>query len=247
MRNTLRFGWSIIVVLPLAGQAKPSAAVPATFPTQSVSDLPSARLTAAPSTVQRGQVVWDGTLLTVHGNGEGLYELIRTVARQTGMKVTGSVPNDPVFGEYGPGSVQQVLASLFEGLPLNMLLVNRDPTKPKDLILTARTGGPTPPSPQPVATFDPGNEVNVSPEMPPRAGPHTSPNSFQGPQPVPGIQAVPNGTNGVPQPASLNGTTVNGIPVDANGTPQSPNGTRTPEQIFEELRKRQQQQTISPQ
>lgn len=186
-------------------------------------------------------------MLSVRATGQSLPAILRQIARLTGMKVTGGAPGDPVFGTYGPGPVQAVMASLFDGLNVNMLLVNDSPTKPKELILTARTGGATPPAPTQDVTVEAapinGNPADANLAQP-RPGRHTSPDSFQGgPQPqdqqgagVPGIGLAPS----VPVTDGSNGNGSSSTSTDANGTPQSPNGVRTPEQIFEELRKRQQ-------
>ena len=206
------------------------ASIPATSPTQSVSDLPSARpavqpaRTTAPTTTPTGAVQWDGAVLTLHASGEDLPALLTEVARATGMKVTGGVPDERVFGIYGPGPVQQVLADLFDGLYVNLLLVNGTAVQPKELILTPRTGGATPPSPaRSIEAF-------------------TQPNHFDRPYrgtPPPGLSQAPQQPAGI-APAGAPADTSAATP-DANGQPQSPNGVRTPEQIFEELRKRQQQ------
>lgn len=146
--------------LPLAAIAQGAGvAIPATAPTQSVSDLPSARPATAPDRQRTppgaNAVQWDGAAMTIHASGEDLPGIVTEVARATGLKVTGGVPDERVFGVYGPGPVQQVLADLFNGLYVNLLLVNGAPTQPKELILTPRTGGPTPPSPaRSIETFD---------------------------------------------------------------------------------------------
>lgn len=231
---------AIVVASTLPAQGKPSAAIPATAPTQSVSNLPSAHPSTGTSESRQGSIVWTGTTLSVNAGGDSLRSLLRQVARATGMKVTGGVPDEQVFGTYGPGSVQQVLSSLFNGLSVNMMLVNDSPTQPKELVLTARTGGPTPPSPaQPLNMTEDPTEVNLAQ---PRPGRHTSPDSF-GQSPT--QQPAANGAG--PAVPLSDGTAGNAAPVtDANGQPASPNGVRTPEQIFDELRKRQ-QGTTAPQ
>ena len=220
------FGVTLCQPVTLSAQVKPSAAIPSTAPTQSVSDLPSAR--PAVSSAARGgsHVAWDGVSLSVDAGGDSLRNIMLQVVRATGMKVTGGVPDERVFGSYGPGPVQGVLGSLFNGLNVNMMLVNSSAAKPKELVLTARLGGPTPPSPaQPLDAQDlPTAEVR-------QPGPGLSPGSFGPAQP--GDQ-----TAGVPPPVGANST---GRPAaaDVSGQPQSPNGVRTPEQIFDELRRRQ--------
>ena len=217
-----------------AGQGTPAGGpIPATSPTQSVSDLPSARPATLPyrprTAIDATAVHWDGSALTIHASGEDLPGLLAAVARATGMKVTGGVPDERVFGSYGPGPVQTVLADLFNGMYVNLLLVNDTAIQPKELILTPRTGGPTPPSP--------ARTIEAS-DPPPR---RSNDRPYRG-TPPPGLGLAPQQQpNGTPAPGSpLPDANPNAIATpDANGQPQSPNGVRTPEQIFEELRRRQ--------
>lgn len=223
----------MVLLATADAQTTSPLAIPPSAPTQSVSNLPSAQpVTKAGSNTIR----WNGAVLSVNGGGDSLRNILRQVARATGMKVTGGVPDEPVFGSYGPAPVQQVMTALFNGLSVNMMLVNDSPTQPKELVLTARTGGPTPPAPaQPLNTADDPAEVNLAQ---PRPGRHTSPDSFgNAPTQNQPTQNQPTLTGGGPAVPLTDSTT--GSTTDANGQPQSPNGVRTPEQIFEELRKRQ--------
>ncbi|SEC56227.1 hypothetical protein [Terriglobus roseus] len=251
---------SLVGASPLTAQAKPSAAIPATAPTQSVSDLPSAH-PAATGSSPRGEshISWNGSSLTVDAAGDALPEILQQIARETGMKITGGVPDERVFGNYGPGSVQTVMGQLFDGLSINMMLINGSETSPKELVLTARTGSASPPQVRQVTNDDDRFRRRSNPVMP--ASLPTS-RSF-GPQGPRG--ATPSGPGGPPSdgdgsggpgypppmPAgsasSDNSTPATGTTSDSTSTPaagtdqqQSPNGARTPEQIFEELRKRQQ-------
>ncbi|MGI4756139.1 MAG: hypothetical protein ACRYGF_04735 [Janthinobacterium lividum] len=222
-------------------QTGSSVAIPPTAPTQSVSNLPSARPVVPATHSGQGQVTWTGSVLSVKGNGDSLRNLLRQVARTTGMRVTGGIPDEQVFGSYGPAPVQQVLADLFNGLNVNLLLVNGSQTQPKELILTTRSGGPTPPSAtQPMAMEDPA-DVNLAQ---PRPGRHTSPDSFSG---LPAQTQQGSQQAGPAVPLNDTSATGNGSAADtsaaATGQPQSSDGVKTPEQIFEELRNRQQQNT----
>ena len=240
---------TLLALLPAAGALAQTAGIPSTALTQATAGVRAAQTQESRAvSVQPANVTWNGAVLSVHASGQGLPVILREIARLTGMKVTGGAPGEPVFGTYGPGPVQAVMASLFDGMNVNMLLVNDSPTKPKELILTARTGGATPPAP----TQDVSVETSQTDSNPtdanlaqPRPGRHTSPNSFQG-APSDGQQGVGVPAGGIPpslppmnNPNDASGSTT-ATPTDANGTPQSPNGVRTPEQIFEELRKRQQ-------
>ncbi|MEG9431499.1 hypothetical protein [Terriglobus sp. ADX1] len=240
----------------LGAQTAAPVAIPATAPTQSVSDLPSAHPNAvatAPGTESR--ITWDGSRLTVESSGEAMPELLGRVARATGMKITGGVPDERIYGKYGPASVQTVLAQLFDGLSINMMLVNETATKPKELLLTMRSGAATPPSTRQVANDFPPQRPNPAP---PTAPPPLLNRALQQPQ---SPQNPPSGSQSAfpalaPPPAENTAFTNNGNSTPSSTTdsntsagttdssqPQSPNGVKTPEQIFEELRKRQQQNT----
>ena len=248
----------------MTGQAKPSAAIPATAPTQSVSDLPSAHPAIVEST-PRGEshITWNGANLTVNAGGSALPEIVQQIARETGMKITGGVPDERVFGTYGPAPVQVVMGELFDGLAINMMLVNGTETTPKELVLTTRSGAATPPQvrqvsndddrsrrrsgpitpagQQPGRGFGPQQQRSQAPGGPGATPGNGSPNSDStgntgGPPPTPAGNAAPGADNG---------SSTNNATPDSTATTdqqQSPNGVRTPEQIFEELRKRQQQQ-----
>ena len=231
--------------------------------------MPSAHPLATGAPRGGSRVTWDGALLAIQAGGDSLRNILGQVARSTGMKITGGVPNEQVYGTYGPGPVQSVISMLFDGLYVNVMLVNDSPVKPKELILTARTGGPSLPLPaQPLTAADSvqpavaqpaqGQDAQVQAD---RAGRRTPPSTF-GQQPVVGqpvtdqqqqplAQGLPTPAQGTPVlplgAAQENGvTTKNGVTTDANGTPVSPNGTLTPEQIFQELRQRQAQQNAAP-
>jgi hypothetical protein len=256
----------LAAVPSLVAQAKPSAAIPATAPTQSVSDLPSAHPAVREST-PRGEshINWNGSKLTVNAGGDALPEILQRIARETGMKITGGVPDERVFGTYGPGSVQMVMGQLFDGLAINMMLINGSETTPKELVLTARSGAASPPQVRQVSNDDESSPRRSNPMMPvgqqPARGFGSQPPRGQGPGgQAQGEQGGPppnnDGSDDLPStPASATTAVPNNTAADTNSPPatgadqeQSPNGVRTPEQIFEELRKRQQeQQQATPQ
>ena len=204
-------------------QTKPPATLPATTPTApSVSNLPSAQ-PAVPVAVDAAKVVWNGSVLSVQSKGDSLRNILRAVSNATGMKITGGVPEEPVYGTYGPGPAQEVLPRLFDGMAVNMMLVNEGASRPKELLLTQRVGAASTLQTRPIAE----NEQGLG-----HGRPGFSPSQSQGSSqtaPIAPVETPTEGSNATP-------------PVgDANGQ-QSPTSVRTPEQIFEELRKRQQQQ-----
>jgi hypothetical protein len=128
-----------------------------------------------------------------------------------------------------------VLASLLDGTASNMILVDGSGDRATELILTPRTGGPTPPNPN-SASFDSGNDED-------------SPRQSAGPPP-PGSQSQPSTSSPVagplpPQNPDIPATSPNPPSGDANG--QSSGGAKTPQQIFDELMKMRRQQQQQPQ
>ena len=121
-----------------------------------------------------------------------------------------------------------VLSALLDGTGSNMLIVHRDGDAPAELVLTPRQGGPTPPNPN-AAAFDNRPE----PQQP-------TPTQADQSQPAP----APNGSPVTPavNPATSPGT----APADGS-QPDSPNGVKTPQQIYEQLQRMRQQQQQPPQ
>jgi hypothetical protein len=93
------------------------------------------------------QVDYSNGQITVAANNSSLNQILHSIARKAGIRVTGSIPDQPVFGNYGPAAPATILASLLEGTGSNMLLTPATPDTAAQLILTPRQGGPTPPDP----------------------------------------------------------------------------------------------------
>ena len=199
-----------------AQSTKPSAVVPVSTPSAFANSPNKPQLS----------VDYGAGKLTVTARNASLNQSLNEVSRSIGMKITGGVADERVFGQYGPSAPSVVLAALLDGTGSNMLLV--DGAKgPTELILTPRTGGPTPPGPsasRPEPEEEPAPEA---PHPPPAEAPHIVPRRGVGHPSTPGAPSDPNPND------SSNGS-------DA---PQSPNGTKTPQQIYNELRQMQQQQT----
>jgi len=165
----------------------------------------------------RAQVTYNGGKLSVSANNSSLNQILHDIARETGMKITGGVTDERVFGQYGPDSPAKILNTLLDGTGSNMLLVQATSANPAELILTPRHGGPTPPNPNAAANDDYVPPPPINPLPPRPAYPTTTP------------QPTPNAS----QP-----------------TGQTPNGPKTPQQIYEELqrlRQQQQQRQSNPQ
>jgi len=140
--------------------AKPNAASPenapaSTLPAMLVTQLPPplpqtpAPQTPAEPPPKPAEVAFSSGMLTVKADNSSLSQILGEIARQTGMKITGGVADDRVYGSYGPAICDAVLSQLLDGTGTNVLIVHGSDGLPTELALTARNGGPTPPSPHP--------------------------------------------------------------------------------------------------
>ena len=241
--------------------------LPASAPTgaqHAVSELPSAQ---PARTVQTSHlaVLWDGVELQVNATNVPLSRVLREISAKTKLHITGGVPDERIFGSYGPGPMNLVVPALLDGLPVNVLLTERSGGAPNELQLTARNGMPT--SPNIPTQQDADEAANAGQDIPAAQGTPGSgarqafnqPNRQPGPRvtgqgnaPIAGNTLGDNGLsgsdNGINGPNNgLNGAD-NGISVAPSGTDvnatgtASPNGVRTPQEIFEQLQRLRQQQ-----
>jgi hypothetical protein len=228
---SLAFSASLCAQSTHPPQAKPPASTPAstTLPATPTTtpEPPPVPLTPSQRPPQRPQVTYAGGALSVAADNASLNQILRQIASDTGITITGGVTEERVFGHYGPGDPAQVLAALLDGTGSNMILVHHDEDASSELILTPRQGGPTPPSPH-AAAFNNRSEPNEAPNQ-------------STPQPA---YAQPQGNPVIP-PANA-GPPTGAAPANTS-QPDIPNGVKTPQQIYEQLqRMRQQQQQSAP-
>ena len=223
---SLAFSASLGAQSPQAAPQAPtqiSSTLPATPPT-----APSPPLTPSQRPPSRAQITYTSGTLSVSANNSSLNQILRQISSETGMKIIGGVTDERVFGQYGPATPDQVLSALLDGTGSNMLIVHRDGDAPAELVLTPRQGGPTPPNPNAIA-----NDGRPEP---------------QGPQPTQADQSLPAPAPNVPPvtPAANPGAPAGSAPADGS-QPDSPNGVKTPQQIYEQLQRMRQQQQQPPQ
>lgn len=180
---------------------------------------------------QAAEVVYSAGELEVTASNSSLNQILREIASKTGMKITGGVADERVFGKYGPAPPAHVLASLLEGTGSNMLLRETAKDAPGELILTPRNGGASPPNPNASRDEESGQPARPAQVM----GPGQRP----GPAPAPPVYATPVATPVEAPPDSA--------PDPSSTDPASPNGVKTPEQVSQELQRLQQQQQANPQ
>ena len=219
----------------LGGTAFAQSTLPPTNPTALAS--PAVGASSAPGSASapehQAQVGYQLGQLTVIAENSSLNQILRDVAQKTGMKITGGVIDQRVYGTYGPASPSVVLGTLLQGSGVNMILRMTAANEPTELVLTPMQGRPTPPSlntsfsaqPQPSAQRP---AQGYPPEPRPGFGPVQT---F--PPPVVRPQYVAQPPEAVEPSAS---------PITPQqGNPESPNGVPTPQQIYERLQQLQQQ------
>jgi hypothetical protein len=229
---SLAFSASLPAQSPRPAQAKPPASTPASsaLPATPITtpEPPPVPLTPSQRPPQRAQVTYADGTLSVAADNASLNQILRQIAGDTGIKITGGVTEERVFGHYGPGDPAQVLAALLDGTGSNIILVHHDGDAASELILTPRQGGPTPPNPHAAAY----NE---------RSEPDDLPSQSMQPRPSVPIQGNP------VIPPAIPGTAPGASPTNSSQPDNNPNGVKTPQQIYEQLqRMRQQQQQSNP-
>jgi hypothetical protein len=169
------------------------------------------------------QVTYTSGTLSVSADNSSLNQILREISHETGINIVGGVTDERVFGQYGPNPTAQVLAALLDGTGSNMLLVHSDGDTPAQLILTPRHGGPTPPNPNAAALEERSAPQNTPPPAETGEGRHERTG-----------QRVP------PPPPVTPATSES--PAADPGQPDSPNGVKTPQQIYDQLQRLRQQQ-----
>jgi hypothetical protein len=99
-------------------------------------------------TPQHAQVTFANGKLSVSANNSSLNQILHDIGHETGMKITGGVTDERVFGQYGPAAPAKILGELLEGTGSNMLLMHATTGAPAKLVLTPRHGAATPPNPE---------------------------------------------------------------------------------------------------
>ncbi len=227
-------------------------AIPASLPTVTVPSAAATGGNASQDVSYRARVEYTNGLLSVSASNSSLNQILRDIGRVTGMTITGGVRDERVFGTYGPADTSTILTTLLDGTGSNVLVVEDARKLPRELVLTPRQGGPTPPNPNAIreegsADLAPQFTPRVSNQLPsmPAQVPQAQPPQAQSPESLP-----PNG-----QPAAYSAsessqpsTNGNTDATPGNATPQqSPGAVKTPQQIYEQLMKLQQQQLKPPQ
>ena len=212
------------VAAGMRGQNLP-ATQPTALPSQAAPGTPRAPgapqvATPAPDPPRHAEVILTHGLVQIRADNSSLNQILRSISHVTGMKITGGVEEQRVFGSYGPAPLSTVLATLLDGTGANILLLGGSAGSPPELVLTSRVGGAEPPGPNSPAyamyddSSDRSNRV-----APAAARPPVTPS----PTPMPTVSTS----------------------APAASTPPATNGSAkplTPEMVMQELQQMQAQQ-----
>jgi hypothetical protein len=218
----------------VGAQSTLPATNPTALPAATRPAAPQASAAAAAGTEHRAQVVYAGGQLEITADNSSLNQILREISRQTGMKITGGVKDERVFGKYGPGPAAEILGSLLDGTGSNMLLRETAAKAPAELILTVRLGGPTPPNPNAAGLDD--DQPAREDEEPREAAPPPAP-----PAEARTAATPPEGANGSAGPAAGSAP-----PTTGAASATAPGATQTPQEIFQQLQRLQQAQPQQP-
>lgn len=202
-------------------RAKPAAVLPVVAQTPPPPPMPHWPVNESPNPAS---VVWDASGLRINASNSSLQQILNEVSTDTGTKVVGSVPDQRVFGTYGPGQAADVLLQLLQGSGYNVLLAgDLGHGAPSQIVLTPRhAGGSSSP-----AARNPQQQM-----QPQQDSDDETPDQPEPPEEQPTAQEPPPTNNNQVQPGF------------------SPNGPmRTPQEIMQEMQQRQllQQQQMQQQ
>lgn len=236
--------YRVLVVITTLGCAAHAQALPSALPTAPPAASNGASLVARspePNVNHRARITWVSGQMTITADNASLNGTLRDISRLTSMKITGGVAEERIFGVFGPASPGVVLALLLQGTGSNLLLLEDPRHEVRELVLTPRLGGASPPNPNAARDAEDGDAV----DLPPQAMPRTTRQ--------PHFPVLPSPENAAPLPveqqpsAALPAGSALQPPPPGTTSQEAPNGIKTPQQIYDQLMKLRQQQGGTPQ
>ncbi len=135
-----RAGAQAVHSSPTAPTAQPASAAPA--PTAANTSSWPVNEAPKPAVVQ-----WDSHGLSIQAANSSLKDILAAVAEKTGAKLEGFGTDQRVFGEYGPGTADSVLAQLLNGSGYNVMLVgDQGQGTPREIVLSKRSAAGSQPA-----------------------------------------------------------------------------------------------------
>lgn len=118
---------------------KPAAPFPHPEGSVAQTPVPSVQRVSEAQHAQPARVSWNGHGLFIEASNASLVAVLHQVAAATGLSVEGSVPDQRIFGTFGPGPGCEVLSSLFDGSGLNVAILGSENGEvPLRVLLSAR-------------------------------------------------------------------------------------------------------------
>jgi len=218
------------------------SALPPTRPTALPASAGGTGATMAARTARPAEIVYEHGTLRVAANGASLDQILVEIARLTGMKISGGVVDQGVYGTYGPAAPEEVLNELLEGSGCNVLLLRKpDSPAPVELILTPQAGGAAPPSLNAAGSRLPERRQPVE-ERPANREPAEPERPAERIEQPAGAEQSPAGETtsaaGTPGPEVGDAAASTGTPASGSN-PSSPNGVLTPQEIYQQLQQLQ--------
>lgn len=225
-------GWIVASAMFGAGLSVAQTALPPNPPTSIANQNTLAPPIAASPTQldtaqhHRAHVTYTDGMLQVRADNSSLNQILRDISKQTGMKITGGVADQRIYGSYGPAPVATVLQTLLDGTGTNVLLQETPTHAPEQLVLTPQLAGPTPPPPSSPSYDATETEPElpaqgaVPPPMPARSGNPAAAN----PSIVPTLTQPSNNVLGNPSNVSPTVSTVpvtNSVPLNSLPSPST--------------------------
>jgi hypothetical protein len=156
--------FSACALLSANAQNGPAPATPAAQPV----NTPNWPVNEAP---KPAVVQWDSHGLSIQAQNSSLKEILNEIAEKTGAKLEGLVleggMDQRVFGEYGPGAADSVLAQLLNGSGYNVMLIgDQGQGTPQEIVLSQRSAPGSQPV-QPVQNSEDEDEEQDQPAYQP--------------------------------------------------------------------------------
>lgn len=161
-------------------------------------------------------VVWNSDGLRIAAHNSSLRQIISDVAQATGATLEGTVPEERVYGDFGPGKPRDVLAKLLGNASYNVLLIgDQGSGTPRRIVIHALAQGTRPAytaTTQAKKDDDEEEEEIIEEDHPQQ--PQQQPGNRPG-----GQRGGPGGQGG---PGESQGGAPNGPPPDNNSSNNSP-------------------------
>ncbi len=235
---------------PMRGVSQAVPQIPALIHEPAGTDQPRIEQGPQERPAQPAIIEFSAGELKITADGSSLRDILGSIGNKVGMRIVGNVPDERVFGVYGPGAIASVISSLLAGTGSNLIITQSRAQSAAQLVLTRRNGGPSPPLGKSLGEAD---GTFVLPQHGPRNSSRPGNSSaMQGPvkplpSPVPAsVPQAPSKLSAI-RPLDLPLQTGTGALTDANLTQErSPNGIKTPQEIAEQLKMLEQPQQTVP-